>query len=281
MIKIRIAFTFIFSYTFTMFSVAQCNVCPSQVKYDANNYLTFVFDETVKDFSDTVILNTVSRNEKNAKYILIKVSELEYSIQTETNLQKELAFDLLLDSGVHCPFYNNQSITCNSQTLPRMVCPEVPEACDYSECTDIIDRLSALHATTQNYRWKYNQERDMYRFGSVGIGMESDPNSNYGLSVKGGILTSQYQVQYCDVWGWCDYVFDSNYKLNSLEEEEKYVKIEKRLVGFRSEKELEAEGSYDIVEISVSQQKKIEEAYLHIIALEKRIQNLKEKLDEK
>lgn len=47
--------------------------------------------------------------------------------------------------------------------------------------------------------------------------------SNYRLFVKDGIKTEKVKVEIASANGWTDYVFEKNYKLNSLESVEKHI----------------------------------------------------------
>lgn len=75
---------------------------------------------------------------------------------------------------------------------------------------------------------------------------------------------------------WPDYVFDDGYKLLSLAEIETYVQLNKRLPGFDAAKQIASNGQ-NINELQVIQLQKIEELYLYIIGLEKRVKELEKK----
>jgi hypothetical protein len=118
--------------------------------------------------------------------------------------------------------------------------------------------------------------------GKVGINlkhndkMSNNPvgsNINHVLYVKGGILAEEVNVLlYAN---WPDYVFEKEYKLNSLQETEHFIKENKHLKGFKSSKYYEENG-LNLSEISVLQQEKIEELTLYIIDLEKRLIKLEQ-----
>ena len=72
-----------------------------------------------------------------------------------------------------------------------------------------------------------------------------------------------------------DYVFDEDYKLNSLEEVESFVKENKHLPGIPSAKVLEEQG-VNVAEMSNLLLQKIEELTLYIIDLKKENEELKE-----
>ncbi|MFH1320653.1 MAG: hypothetical protein ABII90_08375 [Bacteroidota bacterium] len=74
--------------------------------------------------------------------------------------------------------------------------------------------------------------------------------------------------------GWCDYVFDDNYQLRTLNEVENYIKEKGHLPDMPSEDEIESNG-IDVGEISSLHQLKIEEIHLYLLQLNKEIDNLK------
>ena len=74
---------------------------------------------------------------------------------------------------------------------------------------------------------------------------------------------------------WADFVFHKK-EIESLESVEKYINANKHLPGIPSEKEV-LENGYDMNEMDAKLLEKIETLYLHIIALEKEIKELKNK----
>ena len=72
-----------------------------------------------------------------------------------------------------------------------------------------------------------------------------------------------------------DYVFENNYNLMSLSELEKFIQKNKRLPNIPSAKNV-IENGLKLGEMQVKQMEKIEELYLYIIQLEKRINTLEE-----
>ncbi|MES2134177.1 MAG: TMF family protein, partial [Bacteroidota bacterium] len=100
--------------------------------------------------------------------------------------------------------------------------------------------------------------------------------TDYKLYVQTGILTERVKVAISTTSNWSDFVFDKNYKLLSLPEVESYIKANKHLPGIPSAEEVVANG-VDLAEMDARLLQKIEELTLHIISLEKEINNLKEK----
>lgn len=122
---------------------------------------------------------------------------------------------------------------------------------------------------------------DLLKFnGKVGIGsVVNFPTNtlytNYKLFVTGGILTDEVRVVSRDVSGnWPDYVFAKDYKLPTLEEVEKQIKVKGHLQNVPSAKEIKENG-IALGEMAKIQQEKIEELTLYLIQQNKEIEELK------
>jgi hypothetical protein len=100
--------------------------------------------------------------------------------------------------------------------------------------------------------------------GNIGVGTI---NPSEKLSVNGNIRAKKVIVSQT---GWADYVFDSAYALKPLNEVDDFIKLNKRLPGIPSAKEIESAG-LDMGEIIKKQQEKIEELTLYLINQEKRM----------
>lgn len=117
--------------------------------------------------------------------------------------------------------------------------------------------------------------------GSVGIGTTDIPyqlNSNnqpYRLFVKGGIKTEEVKIVLHNGTSWPDYVFTKEYKLTSLEEVEQHIQDKGHLHKVASAEELHKEG-LELKSMTINQQEKIEELYLHLIDMNKRLKALEE-----
>jgi len=110
--------------------------------------------------------------------------------------------------------------------------------------------------------------------GRVKIGATSFPSSNfYELAVGGGIIAEEVLVQL--EGAWADYVFADDYPLKPLAEVENFIAQEKHLPGVISAKEV-AENGLNLGDMQKAQMEKIEELFLHLIALEKRVKQLEE-----
>ena len=120
--------------------------------------------------------------------------------------------------------------------------------------------------------------RNMLVNGNMGIGIsQQDLNAiplGYRLIVEGTIGAREMRIVN-PAQPWPDYVFADDYKLKSLSDVEQFVESNKHLPGFAPAATVASEGQ-NIGQLQVLQQQTIEEMYLHIIALEKRISKLEQ-----
>ncbi len=108
--------------------------------------------------------------------------------------------------------------------------------------------------------------------GRVKVGATNFPSSvDFQLAVGGGIIAEEVLVQLESAWA--DYVFEQDYELKPLSEVERFIGQQKHLPGVVSAKEV-AENGLNLGEMQRAQMEKIEELYLHLIALEKRVNQL-------
>lgn len=108
--------------------------------------------------------------------------------------------------------------------------------------------------------------------GNVGIGVAS---AVYKLEVCGTIRAKEVRVE----TGWCDYVFEKDYKLKSIDELEQFVNDNKHLPGIKPAAEVEKEG-LKVGEMNKAMMEKIEESALYIIELNNKIKLLENRIDE-
>jgi hypothetical protein len=129
----------------------------------------------------------------------------------------------------------------------------------------------------------------MYNDNNIGF-YSPDPGAGWGLvmntsngNVGLGTVTPQYRLDVCGTirskeilvqTGWCDYVFDKDYKLLSLREVENFIKANKHLPDVTSGDKIETEG-LEVGKVSSQMIRKIEELTLYVIAQEKAINDLK------
>jgi len=107
--------------------------------------------------------------------------------------------------------------------------------------------------------------------GNVGIGVETPV---YKLEVCGTIRAKEVRVE----TGWCDYVFEKNYKLKSIDELEQYINDNKHLPGVAPASEVEKDG-LKVAEMNKAMMEKIEELTLYVIQLSKDNKKLQDEID--
>ena len=76
---------------------------------------------------------------------------------------------------------------------------------------------------------------------------------------------------------WADYVFEKNYDLKTLEEVEAEIIETGHLHNIASAEEIEEEG-LELKDMTINQQEKIEEIYLHLIEMNKEIIEMNEEI---
>lgn len=107
--------------------------------------------------------------------------------------------------------------------------------------------------------------------GKVGIGCVNNMN-DFALAVQGGVVSTKVSV--LDIDSWPDFVFGNNYKLMNLYELEQYINTNQHLPEVPSAEEVSANG-IDLGEMNAVLLQKVEELTLHIIELQKQIDELK------
>nr|WP_294926802.1 hypothetical protein [uncultured Flavobacterium sp.] len=113
---------------------------------------------------------------------------------------------------------------------------------------------------------------------NLGIGTSNftDGADTYRLSVKGKVRAEEVKVYNT----WADYVFSPAYELPTLKEVESYIAQNGHLPNVPSAKEITEKG-LPLGEMAKIQQEKIEELTLYIIAQNKRIEALEQKINAK
>jgi hypothetical protein len=113
---------------------------------------------------------------------------------------------------------------------------------------------------------------------NIGIGTSNftDGADTYRLSVKGKIRAEEVKVYNT----WADYVFSPAYELPTLKQVENYIAHNGHLPNVPSAKEITEKG-LELGEMAKIQQEKIEELTLYIIAQNKRIEALEQKINAK
>jgi len=103
--------------------------------------------------------------------------------------------------------------------------------------------------------------------------LDDDYKDAFGVFSERPIIAPDYAFSKPE--DWADYVFDENYKLIALEEEEEFIKNHGHLPGFPSAKEVQEKGHYSNNELNMNLLRKVEELTLHVIELNKQIKELK------
>jgi Bacterial Ig domain len=146
-----------------------------------------------------------------------------------------------------------------------------------SSATVVVNVTTVGGGGTACNQWtgNCNTTDNITRTGRVAIGSTNFGTDNtWQLFVKGGIKGEKVRVELCAAGGWCDYVFEPDYALLSLEAVEDYIKRQKHLPNMPSAAELEKSGELDLGSMTVKQQEKIEELFLHVIELNKQMKAL-------
>jgi hypothetical protein len=101
---------------------------------------------------------------------------------------------------------------------------------------------------------------------------------DYGLYVEKGILASQVKVALPNTNDWSDYVFNHDYKLMPLAKLKTNIAKHKHLPDVPSAQEVSEEG-IDLGKMDATLLRKIEELTLYILAQDKKIQELEERVN--
>jgi len=100
--------------------------------------------------------------------------------------------------------------------------------------------------------------------------------NNRTVRIDGTIFASEINVQ-TNVWA--DYVFNSDYKLRSLNEVESFINENKRLPDVPSEQEVKENG-INLAEMNALLLKKVEETILYVIELKKQNEQLVNRIEQ-
>lgn len=120
--------------------------------------------------------------------------------------------------------------------------------------------------------WTSTKAKTVIPNGAVGIGTKTIP-TGYKMAVDGKVICEELKVQLSQ--NWADYVFDNDYDLLSLEEVQETIEEKGHLHNTPSAATLQAEGGIELSKMTINQQEKIEEIFLHLIELNKTVKELK------
>ena len=129
-----------------------------------------------------------------------------------------------------------------------------------------LDVYVGTHTTT-------GKKSDLFVSGKVRIGNDVEMPTGYQLFVKEGILTEKVKIALKTTNDWADYVFAEDYKLNSLETVEDFVKENKHLPNIPSAKTV-VENGINVAEMDAKLLRQIEELWLHTIEINKEKETL-------
>ena len=113
--------------------------------------------------------------------------------------------------------------SCSGTQIQMNACTPVVDnwITSYDENANRVWVINTLNRSDNNsfgiYSQAYGYALNISTSGNVGIKTKASPN--YALSICGSIRAREVRVE----TGWCDYVFDENYKLPSLYEVEQFV----------------------------------------------------------
>jgi len=176
----------------------------------------------------------------------------------------------ILDNSTHCSSWG--TYFDNGQEN----CAEIFESC----APEIIHLLSDNKWTLPCKQWVDNNlctsTATISRPGKIAIGTLS--SSNVMLTVKNGIITDRVRVQLPVNLGWGDYVFSPDYVLKPLEEVATFIKTNHHLPDTPSSADIMREGSIDLGEVTMNQQVKIEEIFLHLIQIQEELERLEQEI---
>lgn len=112
-----------------------------------------------------------------------------------------------------------------------------------------------------------------FRGGKIGINCKNDLD-DYTVAINGGLISTRVTVRVYD--NWPDFVFAPGHTMMSLAEIERYVNENRHLPGIPSSEEVSEQG-IDLGEMNAILLQKVEELTLHVIELQKQIDELKAK----
>lgn len=187
--------------------------------------------------------------------------------------QMMLGTSIITINGFSC-YYVDGQLTCP----PWTEAPDnLSENCSpyFNEClNDLVSLLSEAQYSLPCQQWMTfgpcTTSESIYRSGKVAIGTEHGV-LNKTLTVKNGIITDKVKITDS---GWADHVFESDYPLLPLETVNAYIAKFGHLPGIPSGEVIESSGGFELGEVTVMHQEKIEEIFLHLISLTQEVKEL-------
>ncbi|HRO46360.1 hypothetical protein [Agriterribacter sp.] len=110
--------------------------------------------------------------------------------------------------------------------------------------------------------------------GNVGIGTQT--TGSFKLAVEGTIGAREIKVT--SVNPWPDYVFQTSYALPTFTDIENYIQAHQHLPGMPSAAEINESGGVELGEMNRKLLEKVEELTLHLIQVNKRVEELEKQI---
>lgn len=167
-------------------------------------------------------------------------------------------------------------------TCPPVSCGQNTDNCmlRVNGCeADLITFVENLVADEQCQQWEgaCDANGPIFRSGQVSIG--STQNGPMGLNVKAGIIAEKIKIEECNVMGWCDYVFAEDYPLVPLNSVAQFIRTNGHLPGIPSAQEVVEAGGFELGDMTLRYQEKIEEVFLYLIDLKTEADALEAELE--
>lgn len=158
----------------------------------------------------------------------------------------------------------------NSNWRPALITP-----LGYAWRTNAADangQYLGMGITTDGWYWTAATHTDNsdVPYYPMSLTFPSTSSSSVLLDVAGTIRG--HEVKVC--LSGCDFVFEDEYKLQSLNEVERFVKENKRLPHFDSAKEMESSDGVALGQMNSKLLQSVEEIYLHLFEMENKVENL-------
>lgn len=159
--------------------------------------------------------------------------------------------------------------------------PPVDEGCNIiGICEDDLTQFILNYPGSGCKKWDYNCniEDRIYRYGKVAIGNPPNVPNGYNLALENGLITDQAKVELCETGGWCDYVFNEDYNLLSLQDIECYIEENGYLPNTTTEQEVRDKNGIEVRSVMLNHQEKIEEIFIHLIEMNESLTKVKDEI---
>lgn len=185
------------------------------------------------------------------------------TLKTRTNLSTG-TYKVTVSDTRNCVLRKEFEIK-NACNVKALNCDDYIQNCGPSFVAYANSILSNRTACTV-WNGACDQAEPISRLGGVKLGAHD--LKGYKLAVTDGIASTSLLVN-IDSGVWPDYVFTDKYKMLTLPEVEYFIKQKKHLPNTPSAKEIQEKGGFEIGEVAINHQEKIEEIYLHLIDIKK------------